>query len=307
MEKQVKNQHYVPKMYIKRFSPNGKKISVWKLKENEILTRQEPGKYATRRYFYDTNEAELLEALKEMAKLYPEAVAKADVRDEQFVEKALSRVEGATAAIMDALCKDSSLLFDEANMATLVIFLHELAYRSEKYRDTIDNIRSQTIDFLNKLGVDKDAVEEVEKTGKEVQLYQLMGIRPIVDTAKSLIENYNWYIGTVPGEMKLLISDNPAQGVMLGFNDICFPLCGDKAIIFRIANPDAPILSKDMPVGNEITLSERSVFAYNAVQLSYAKRFMFGDKMSLAILKMISDNQGRIHDVMGARKTVLPF
>lgn len=28
MGKQVKNQHYVPKMYIKRFSPNGKKICV---------------------------------------------------------------------------------------------------------------------------------------------------------------------------------------------------------------------------------------------------------------------------------------
>ena len=301
MGKQVKNQHYVPKMYIKRFSPNGKKICVWKLKENELLTRQEPGKYAARRYFYDTNEAELLESLKEMAKLYPDAVAKADVSDEQFVEKALSRVEGATAAIMDAICEDSSQLFNEANMATLVLFLHELAFRSEKYRETIDNTRSQLLSFLDKLGVDSNAVEEVRKTGKEVQLYQLMGIQPAVNTAKSLIENYNWYIGTVPGQMKLLISDNPAQGIMLGFDDICIPLCGDKAIIFRIANPDATILSKDMPVGDKIILSERSVFAYNAVQLSYANRFMFGDKMSLAILKMISENQGRIHDMMAIK------
>ena len=302
MGKQVKNQHYVPKMYIKRFSPNGKKICVWKLKENEILTRQEPGKYAARRYFYDTNEAELIESLKEMAKLYPEAVAKADVGDEQFVEKALSRVEGTTAAIMDAICEDSSQLFNDANMATLVLFLHELAFRSEKYRETIDNTRSQLLAFLDKLGVDTNAVEEVRKTGKEVQLYQLMGIRPAVNTAKSLIENYNWYIGTVPGQMKLLISDNPAQGIMLGFNDICIPLCGDKAIIFRIANPDAPILSKDTPVGDEIVLSERSVFAYNAVQLSYANRFMFGDKMSLAILKAISENRGQIHDMMEIKR-----
>lgn len=301
MGKQVKNQHYVPKMYIKRFSPNGKKICVWKLKENEILTRQEPGKYAARRYFYDTNETELLESLKEMTELYPEAVAKADVSDEQFVEKALSRVEGATATIMDAICEDSSQLFNEANMATLVLFLHELAFRSEKYRETIDNTRSQLLAFLDKLGVDSNAVEEVRKTGKEIQLYQLMGIRPAVNTAKSLIENYNWYIGTVPGQMKLLISDNPAQGIMLGFNDICIPLCGDKAIIFRITNPDAPILSKDIPVGDEIILSERSVFAYNAVQLSYANRFMFGDKMSLAILKVISDKQGRIHDMMAIK------
>lgn len=214
-----------------------------------------------------------------MAELYPDAVGKADLNDEQFLEKALSRVEGATASIMDAICKDSSLLFDESNMVTLVIFLHELAFRSEKYREMIDETRSQLLTFLESLGVEEN-VAELRKTGKKVQLYQLMGIRPAFDTAKRLIENYNWYIGTVPGQMKLVISDNPAQGIMIGFNDICIPLCGDKAIIFRIADPDAPILSKDMPVENEITLSERSVFAYNTVQLSYAKRFLFGDKFA---------------------------
>lgn len=293
MAKAVKNQHYVPKMYIKRFSPNGKKVCVWKVKENEILTRQEPSKYAARRYFYDASAQELKEALAEMAELYPDAVGKVDLDDEQFLEKALSRVEGAAASIMDAVCEDGAALFDEANMVTLVLFLHELAYRSEKYRGMIDDIRSQMLTFLETLGV-KGNVEELRKTGKDIQMYQLMGLRPAYETAKSLIENYNWYIGTVPGRMKLVVSDNPAQGIMLGFNDICIPLCGDKAILFRIADPDAPILSKDMPVGNEITLSERSVFAYNAVQLSYANRFMFGDKMSLTFLKMISDKQGRI-------------
>lgn len=290
MAKMVKNQHYVPKMYIKRFSPNEKKVCVWKVKENEILTRQEPGKFASRRYFYDTNDQELREALAEMAELYPEAMGRADLDDEQFVEKALSRVEGATSKIMDDICEDGSKLFDETNLATLIIFLHELTYRSDKYRDMIDDTRSQMLGFLAKLGVEEN-IEELRKTGKDVQLYQLMGIRPTLKTAKCLIENYNWYVGIVPGRMKLVISDNPAQGVMLGFNDICIPLCGDKAIIFRIANPDAPILSKDMPTGNEIILSERSVFAYNAVQLSYANRFVFGDKMSLSILKAIHDRQ----------------
>lgn len=286
MAKSVKNQHYVPKMYIRRFSPNEKKICVWKLRENEILTRQEPGKFAARRYFYDTNAKELREALSEIAELFPDVVDQVDLDDEQFLEKALSRVEGATTRIMDDICADGSKLFDETNMATLIIFLHELTYRSEKYRDMIDSIRSQTLGFLKKLGV-----EELRKTGKDVQLYQLMGIRPALETAKCLIENYNWYVGTVPGRMKLVLSDNPAQGLMLGFNDICIPLCGDKAIIFRIADPDAPILSRDMPTGNEIILSERSVFAYNAIQLSYANRFMFGDKMSLSILKAIHDRQ----------------
>ena len=113
------------------------------------------------------------------------------------------------------------------------------------------------------------------------------------------MENYNWYIGTVTGSQKLLISDNPAQGIILGFNDICIPLSGETAIIFRIANSESPILSEDQPAGNEIKLSDRSVFSYNAVQLSYANRFAFGDKSSLLLLKSMCDRNGGYTKMFG--------
>lgn len=73
------------------------------------------------------------------------------------------------------------------------------------------------------------------------------------------LENYNWYIEIVPGNMKLVIYNNPAQSIFLNFNDICFLLSEGKAIIFRVNDPDTLIISKEMPVGNEIKLTERSV------------------------------------------------
>lgn len=292
MSGQVKNQHYVPRMYIKRFSPDQKRICVWNLMNDTILTRQRPENYAAKRYFYDADKVELKKALEEMAKLYPDAVPIIDGADEQFVEKGLSRVEADVSKILDLICNNHGALYDEVNMQKLIIFLHDLAYRSEKYRSQLDNIREQTLMHLEKMGITAEQVEGMNKTGKDNQLYQLVGIAPLLKTAKKLTENYNWYIGTVSGNMKLVISDNPAQGIMLGFNDICIPLSGDKAFIFRIIDPEAPIISKDTPVGNEIKLTERSVFAYNAVQMSYANRFMFGDKASLTFLKMMSDRQG---------------
>ena len=87
----------------------------------------------------------------------------------------------------------------------------------------------------------------------------------------------------------------------MGFNDICIPLNGEKAIIFRVANPDLPVFSEDQPKGNEITLSERSVFAYNAVQLSYANRFVFGDKNSLMFLKAMCDKRGGFAKMSGEK------
>lgn len=292
MSGKVKSQHYVPRMYMKRFAQDQKRICVWNLMTDSIFTRQRPENYAAKRYFYDADKVELKQALEEMTKLYPDAVPIIDTADEQFIEKGLSRVEADASKILELICNNHEALYDENNMQKLIIFLHDLAYRSEKYRDQLDNIREQTLINLGKMGITAEQVEGMDKTGKDNQLYQLVGISPLLKTAKKLTENYNWYIGTVSGKMKLVISDNPAQGIMLGFNDICIPLNGDKAIIFRIIDPDAPIISKDMPVGNEIKLTERSVFAYNAVQMSYANRFMFGDKASLTFLKMMNDRQG---------------
>jgi hypothetical protein len=284
---QVKNQHYVPRMYIKRFSPDKKRICVWNLMKDTILIRQRPENYAAKRYFYDASKAELKQALEEMAKLYPNAVPIIETAD--------------VSKILDLICNDYEALYDEINAQKLIIFLHDLAYRSEKYRDQLDNIREQTLMHLEKMGIAAEQVEGMDKTGKDKQLYQLVGIAPLLKTSKMLVENYNWYIGTVQGTMKLVISDNPAQGIRLGFNDICIPLNGDKAIIFRIIDPKAPILSKDTPVGNEIKLTERSVFVYNAVQMSYANRFMFGDKASLTFLKRISDRHGGYASMYGEK------
>lgn len=304
MSGKVKNQHYVPRMYLKRFSPDQKRICVWNLMEDEILTRQQPVNYAVRRYFYDTNELELKKALTEMCKVYPKAVDNIDFLDEQFLEKALSRVEADIGTIMDMISENSEQLYSETNMQKLIIFLHELTYRSEKYRSTLESIREQMLSSLQRLGISPEQVAGIQNTPKDNQLYQLLGISPLLKTAKMLTENYNWFVGTVKGPMKLLISDNPTLGIMLGFNDICVPLSGDKAIIFRIADPDSPILSEDMPNGHEIELSHRSVFAYNAVQLSYANRFVFGDKFSLVALKLITDRQGGYSKIIGKEPTL---
>ena len=45
MSGKVKIQHYVPRMYLKRFSPDPKRICVWNLMKDEILTRQQPENY----------------------------------------------------------------------------------------------------------------------------------------------------------------------------------------------------------------------------------------------------------------------
>lgn len=113
---------YQARMYIKRFSPDRKKICVWDLMNNTILTRQRPENYAAKRYFYDTNKECLKQALEEIEKLYPDVAPILDTADEQFVEKALSREEADVSKILDLICNNHEALYDDVNMQKLIIF-----------------------------------------------------------------------------------------------------------------------------------------------------------------------------------------
>ncbi|MCI5795342.1 MAG: DUF4238 domain-containing protein [Ruminococcus sp.] len=138
MSGKVKNQHYVPRMYMKRFAPDQKRICVWNLMTDSILTRQRPENYAAKRYFYDAEKEQLKNALEEMLKLYPSSISIIDAADGQFVEKGLSRMEADVSQILDLISTNHEALYNETNMRKLIIFLHDLAYRSEKYREQLD-------------------------------------------------------------------------------------------------------------------------------------------------------------------------
>ena len=68
MEK-TKNQHYVPRMYIKRFgygTEDNPRISVLKKAEGIPLHNQNPENFASKRFFYDTTEDVIADVLKEI-------------------------------------------------------------------------------------------------------------------------------------------------------------------------------------------------------------------------------------------------
>ena len=114
-----------------------------------------------------------------------------------------------------------------------------------------------------------------------------MGLQPVLKTMKMLLENYDWYEAVNNTELDFVISDNPAHMVRLAFNDICIPISCNKAIIFRIKDESAPIISKDMPIDGVINLSLNSVVAYNSLQLQSGQKFLFGTSKAVKFMKNI--------------------
>lgn len=82
-----------------------------------------------------------------------------------------------------------------------------------------------------------------------------------------LQDNYEWYEAVNNTELDFVVSDNPAHAIRMGFNDICVPITSRKAIILRVKDKAAPIISKDMPTDGIINLSLKSVIAYNKLEM----------------------------------------
>ena len=244
MEK-VRRQHYVPRMYLKRFgygNIDDEYISVLKLDNGTVLDNRKVENFAVANYFYDADKEQIAEILKEDLKVFPELCDNEKLSDEQFTEHALAREESAISKMLNELQEDLSRIHISSNRNLMVIFLHSLAYRTKQFRDQMDAINNKTEKWLNSmcdnLGLDEETKKKIIETncstGKNTQLYQILGIKPVLETMQMLQYNYEWYEAVNNTELDFVISDNPAQTVRNGFNDICIPVSSNKAIIFRI-------------------------------------------------------------------------
>ena len=297
MEK-VRRQHYVPRMYLKRFgygNIDDEYISVLKLDNGTVLDNRKVKNFAVENYFYDADKEQIAEILKEDLKVFPELCDNENLSDEQFTEHALSREESAISKMLNELQEDLSRIHISSNRNLMVIFLHSLAYRTKQFRDQMDAINNKTEKWLNSmcdnLGLDEETkkknIETNCSTGKNTQLYQILGIKPVLETMQMLQYNYEWYEAVNNTELDFVISDNPAQTVRNGFNDICIPVSSNKAIIFRIKDKVAPLISKDMPENGVINLSLDSVIAYNCMQLAMGQKFLFGTSDAIKYMKKL--------------------
>lgn len=151
MEK-TKNQHYVPRMYIKRFgygTDDIPKISVLKKQEGIILHNQNPENFASKRFFYDTTEDVIEDVLKWDIEAFPSIKESKFYHDKQLTEHALSRMEGTYKELLDNLEATPEIIYEDKSRARFICFIHELAYRTKSFRDRMDAINSKTEEVLN--------------------------------------------------------------------------------------------------------------------------------------------------------------
>lgn len=289
MDKPVKNQHYIPQMYLKRFCEKNNQLYAYdKLKKEGFYNS--PRAYAHKKYFYDLD-ADAMKAMLEEYYSFVDPTARENLSQTQVIEKMLGRLEGEADSVLDQLNRDPSVLSNEKAQITLIHFLHSLSIRTVAQRSQIANIYRQTADWLKQLNISSN--QEIaeycnstpEEYAKKCQIGKLLSRDAALEFAKMVMLNYNWYYGIVNSPLKLIVSDNPVQLLSMGVNDCCFPISPERAIIFRPRGENLKIFSNDEPKKGIVNLSTRSVYIYNLFQQAQSQRFLFGDKISIYFLK----------------------
>lgn len=277
----VKHQHFLPQFYLKKFSTNNK-IDIYDVTTRKIRINQSVEKNARINYFYDIDYDELKPLLSDLFKLHPDAQKREIFKDNQFTEKYLSRVESSISLIIDDLIANPYNIIKDNYWEQIIIFLHDLAYRTEGYRALSSDYNKEIYDKLIDICPEQYLTQFNEKSSKKEQLHRLLSIESLLKTSLMLYENYDFYIGINKSpNINFIISDNPATDIIAKFNDICIPFSSKLAFIFKNKNKEANFFTNDEPTGHIIELSGKSVLIYNIKQFSQAFKYVYGDNSSI--------------------------
>ena len=190
----VKNQHYVPRCYLKAFTHENK-LMVYDKETKTILKDQNIEKFAVEKWFYDFSDNEIAD----YQRYIPEF-------GKQFLEKLFSdTIESELSEIIDKLSRNIPSNINDRNVCLHQGDKKEIAYqiafqmfRTRKYRDFLGSYYRLDDNLTRKLHIES-----------------LMDFDNIQQFCNILMEAY-WNIFINKTDIKYITSDNPI--VLLDIN-----------------------------------------------------------------------------------------
>ena len=282
----VKNEHYVPRFYLRRFA-NNDKIYAYDL-EKDNLFQTNINKIGCNNYFYDVDSNVLKESLSEYKDIYkiPDDIFEKECEDIQFIEKTLSRLEDKFSVLLNKFEMDYSIINDEEFLKTFFLFMHTQSIRTKGFRNGLENIASQTKTWLEKINI-KNVNYPIELEAKDIaklnQIKELLSLSSVYKKALSFFDAYNIYIGVNNTDIDFIISDNPMSYFLVGFNDICFPVNSKLSIIMQVKEfkDEFKICCIKPDKSKMIHLTKKEVIKYNVLQQFSNSKFLLGSEQAL--------------------------
>ena len=283
----VKNEHYIPRLYLKRFAIDRIKkayvIDVYNVKTHKKLLKQNVKNFACINKFYDIDNKDIKEELDILFK-FPGITTDDKERilnDSQFIEHYFANVETEIKPLLDSIELDHNIINDMLFRIKFCIFVRDLSIRTNGFREQMKKITSVSLEQLKKLKIEKisnyDMNKSVDELAKKEQLQAIVSIPLLIKDANILLNEYDFYVGVNNTKIPFIISDQPALFVFVKCNEICIPISSKTAIIMRAKGENIKYLTEIEPHGYEVELTEKNVTHYNIIQFSISNEFVFGN------------------------------
>lgn len=308
----IKNQHKVPKCYLKNFVIDGQTEGIWlfdkKLKK-EIQSNIND--VATRRYFYDIPEGYIVEG-----------------QDKQVIEKKLSSLEGEYNSLLTKLINNLAVthllsvrqnqtkyLFTNKFKIEMSFFLALQLARTEEFRKMFTDVN---VGMLEKLANDilandirlGKAPKELEGQRIEASLVnghevvehiKMLGDETFLSNLQKVFYDKIWIFGKNKSDHALYTSDHPIAihpyqthpmfGVGIGspYTEVVFPLSSSLILIMYDRNSFESSLGQ--LENSIINLGKDHITFYNSLQCKSSTRQVFCSTCEFQIAKdMIKNN-----------------
>lgn len=246
----VKNQHYVPRVYLRLFClkyNNRENITVLKKESNQVLRNQSIENFCCEKYFYDTDCCGNEKMLSLAASFFDDEYYKVLKSRSQLLEGILSNLE-SNMTLFKTINDNPLLLANNDIQEQVLIMMYTLFFRTKQIRQIVGSSAIQGMLLLDPLG--------------------------IAEFVKRYLDNYDMHFELNNTKISFITSDNPAYFLNETLDRIVFPISTKTAIVLIRKNKKMDRL-----------LNESIVQEQNMNQYKHSNSFIFGDEKEIELLQ----------------------
>lgn len=216
MKQEVKNQHYVPQFYLRKFGTgkkSGRSVYVFNKKTLKISI-QRIKNIANKEYFYDLDIENMGKlSLEENKQILEEVFGQIETATSPIFDSIINKIENAYKSNMKILTNENEITLEERKVFSE--FLATQYIRTNSFRECIASIYEMPLEKIKEMSKEKEIETKIsEKNKRELHINFLL---------KNFIEkipvNYFfkrvWFFYYNTTEKNLCTSDNPINFVQM--------------------------------------------------------------------------------------------
>ncbi|WP_304158205.1 DUF4238 domain-containing protein [Fusobacterium ulcerans] len=216
MKQEVKNQHYVPQFYLRKFGTgkkSGRSVYVFNKKILKI-SMQRIKDIANKEYFYDLDIENMGKLCSEENKqILEEVFGQIEIATSPILDSIINKIENAYKSNMKILTNENEITLEEREVFSK--FLATQYTRTNSFRECIASIYEMPLEKVKEMSKEKEIETQISEKDKR-RLHINFLLRNFIEKIPvNYFSKRRWIFNYNTTDKKLCTSDNPINIVQM--------------------------------------------------------------------------------------------